>query len=154
MSIFPGIRHCLSWREAITSGRLPLRDGYPAAVVANSAPALNDSAALLWRVYITVAPHRRSRQRKCATHPGGVETRSGLRDAHAALAFAVAGDEVSMGQMIDRLRGLADAGMSWLARSHRLWHRVLTPLHMGPIARRSDTWSRLSPSHASTSSPA
>ena len=45
-----------------------------------------------------------------------------------------------MGQMIDRLRGLADAGMSWLARSHRLWHRVLTPLHMGPIARRSDTW--------------
>jgi Flp pilus assembly protein TadD len=33
-----------------------------------------------------------------------------FRDAHAALAFAVAGDESSMGHMIDRLQGLADAG--------------------------------------------
>jgi hypothetical protein len=33
-----------------------------------------------------------------------------FRDAHAALAFAVAGDAVSMGHMIDRLQGLADAG--------------------------------------------
>ena len=33
-----------------------------------------------------------------------------FRDAHAALAFAVAGDEVYMGHMIDRLQGLADAG--------------------------------------------
>ena len=59
-----------------------------------------------------------------------------------------------MEQMIDRLRGLADGGMSWLARSRYLWHRVFTPLHMGHIARRSDTWKRSSPSHASTSSPA
>jgi hypothetical protein len=33
-----------------------------------------------------------------------------FRDAHAALAFAVAGDEVAMGCMIDRLQDLADTG--------------------------------------------
>ena len=33
-----------------------------------------------------------------------------FRDAHAALAFAAAGDDVRMGQMIDHLRSLTDGG--------------------------------------------
>ena len=82
------------------------------AVVANSAPALNDSAALLWRVYIysgATPPFPPEEVRDLAT-PAASRHGPAFRDAHAALAFAVAGDEVSMGQMIDRLRGLADAG--------------------------------------------
>jgi tetratricopeptide (TPR) repeat protein len=82
------------------------------AVVANSAPALNDSAALLWRMYMysgatpPVPPEEvRDLAAPAASRPGPA-----FRDAHAALAFAVAGDEVYMGQMIDRLQGLAHAG--------------------------------------------
>ena len=82
------------------------------AVVANRAPALNDSAALLWRVYMysgVTPPFPPEEVRDLAT-PAASRPGPAFRDVHAALAFAVAGDEISMGHMIDRLQGLADAG--------------------------------------------
>src|SRR5262249_7416633 len=42
--------------------------------------------------------------------PAAARPGPAFRDAHAALAFAVAGDEGSMGQMIDRLRDAAAQG--------------------------------------------
>jgi tetratricopeptide (TPR) repeat protein len=82
------------------------------AVVANMAPALNDSAALLWRVSLysgTTPPFPPEEVRDLAT-PAASRPGPAFRDTHAALAFAVAGDDVSMGHMIDRLQGLAAAG--------------------------------------------
>src|SRR4029434_3304030 len=82
------------------------------AVVANSAPALNDSAALLWRAYMysgATPPFPPEEVRDLAA-PAASRPGPAFRDAHAALAFAVTGDEVCMGRMIDRLRGLADTG--------------------------------------------
>jgi tetratricopeptide (TPR) repeat protein len=82
------------------------------AVAANMAPALNDSAAFLWRVSLysdTTPPFPPEEVRDLAT-PAASRPGPAFRDAHAALAFAVAGDEVHLGHMIDRLQGLADAG--------------------------------------------
>jgi hypothetical protein len=82
------------------------------AVVANMVTALNDSAALLWRWYIysgTTPPVPPQEVRDLAV-PAATRPGPAFRDAHAALAFAVAGDAAYMGQMIDRLRGLADQG--------------------------------------------
>ena len=78
-SISPGIRHCLSWREAITSGRLLYETAIRPAVIANSAPALNDSAALLWRMsmYSGATPPFPPEEVRPGC-PGGVETRSSL----------------------------------------------------------------------------
>ena len=110
----------LSWHQALFELALGhyqrALDLYEAdirpAVLANRAPALNDSAALLWRwsLYSGTTPPVPSQEVRdlatpAATRPGPV-----FRDAHAALAFAVAGDEVAMGHMIDRLQGLADQG--------------------------------------------
>ena len=81
-------------------------------MVANLAPALNDSAALLWRVSLysgATAPFPPEEVRDLAA-PAASRPGPAFRDVHAALAFAVAGDEVYMGHMIDRLQGLADAG--------------------------------------------
>ncbi|MGE3539858.1 MAG: hypothetical protein AB7N91_20800 [Candidatus Tectimicrobiota bacterium] len=96
------------------------------AVLANKTPALNDSAALLWRLYLyggITPPYPPEEVRElaaaAATRPGPA-----FRDAHAALAFAVAGDEVYMGQMIDRLQGLATQG-------DRLAAEVTLPLARG-----------------------
>lgn len=82
------------------------------AVVAKRMPALNDCAALLWRVALySGSPAPFPPQEACnlaaaaAVRPGPA-----FRDAHAALAFAVAGDDALMGQMIDRLRGAVQEG--------------------------------------------
>src|SRR5262245_7014663 len=82
------------------------------AVVANRAPALNDSAALLWRMYMYggVTPPFPPEEVRDLAAPAASRPGPAFRDVHAALAFAVAGDESSMGYMIDRLQGLADAG--------------------------------------------
>src|SRR5262245_58079590 len=115
----------LSWHQALfelARGRYQrVLDLYEAeirpAVVARLITALNDSASLLWRWYMysgatpPVLPQEvRDQAAPAAARPGPA-----FRDAHAALAFAVAGDEVSMGQMIDRLRGLAEQGdaLAW-----------------------------------------
>ena len=82
------------------------------AVVANMAPALNDSAALLWRVYMysgATPPFPPEEVRDLAA-PAASRPGPAFRDAHAALAFAVASDKAYIGHMIDRLQGLADAG--------------------------------------------
>jgi len=82
------------------------------AVVANMAPALNDSAALLWRVsmYSDTTPPFPPEEVRDLAAPAASRPGPAFRDAHAALAFAVAGDAVSMGHMIDRLQNLAAAG--------------------------------------------
>jgi tetratricopeptide (TPR) repeat protein len=82
------------------------------SVVTHMITSLNDSAALLWRWYMysgTRPPIPPEEVRDLAT-PAAARPGPAFRDAHAALAFAVAGDEVYMGQMIDRLQGLADQG--------------------------------------------
>jgi tetratricopeptide (TPR) repeat protein len=82
------------------------------AVVANMAPALNDSAAFLWRVSLysgTTPPFPPEEVGDLAT-PAASRPGPAFRDAHAALAFAGAGDEGAMGRMIDRLQALADGG--------------------------------------------
>ena len=82
------------------------------AVVAHMVTALNDSAALLWRwsLYSGATPPVPPQEVRDLAAPAAARPGPAFRDAHAALAFAVAGDEVSMGHMIDRLRGLADQG--------------------------------------------
>jgi len=82
------------------------------AVVANMAPALNDSAAFLWRVslYSDTTPPGQLEEVRDLAAPAALRPGPAFRDAHAALAFAVAGDDVHLGHMIDRLQGLADAG--------------------------------------------
>ena len=82
------------------------------AVVAHRAPALNDSAALLWRVhmYSGATPSFPPEEVRDLAAPAASRPGPAFRDAHAALAFAVAGDEVYMGQMIDRLQSLAAGG--------------------------------------------
>jgi hypothetical protein len=74
--------------------------------------ALNDSAALLWRwsLYSGTIPPAPLEEVRDLAAPAAARPGPAFRDAHAALAFAVAGDEVYMGQMIDRLRALADQG--------------------------------------------
>lgn len=82
------------------------------AVVANKAPALNDAAAFLWRVYLYsgAQPPVSPAEVSDLAAPAAIRPGPAFRDAHAALAFAVAGDEPGMRQMIDRLQGLATAG--------------------------------------------
>jgi tetratricopeptide (TPR) repeat protein len=132
------------------------------AVVANKAPALNDSAALLWRTYLysnATPPFPPAEVRDLAA-PAAARPGPAFRDAHAALAFAVAGDGTSMGHMIDRLQGLADQG-DVLAREvtlplaqgiHAFAHqaygeavRHLEPLFTEP---RFDQLARIGGSHA------
>jgi tetratricopeptide (TPR) repeat protein len=82
------------------------------SVVAHMVTSLNDSAALLWRWYMysgTTPPVPPQEVRDLAI-PAAARPGPAFRDAHAALAFAIAGDEVYMEQMIDRLQGLADQG--------------------------------------------
>jgi tetratricopeptide (TPR) repeat protein len=82
------------------------------AVVANLVTSLNDSAALLWRwsLYSGSTPPVSPQEVRALAIPAATRPGPAFRDTHAALAFAVAGDEVYMGQMIDRLRSLADQG--------------------------------------------
>jgi hypothetical protein len=110
----------LSWHQALCElalGRYQwVLDIYEEAirpsVVANMVTSLNDSAALLWRWYIYsgVTPPVPPQEVRHLAVPAATRPGPAFRDAHAALAFAVAGDAASMGQMIDRLQGLADQG--------------------------------------------
>jgi tetratricopeptide (TPR) repeat protein len=82
------------------------------SVVAHLITSLNDSAALLWRWYMYSGsqPPVPPQEVRDLAIPAAARPGPAFRDAHAALAFAVAGDEVYMGQMIDRLQALADQG--------------------------------------------
>ena len=110
----------LSWHQALCELALGhyqrVLDLYEAdirpAVVAHLVTALNDSAALLWRwsLYSGSTPPVPPEEVRDLAVPAAVRPGPAFRDAHAALAFAVAGDAVSMEHMIDRLQGLADQG--------------------------------------------
>src|SRR5712691_9565372 len=110
----------LSWHQALCELALGhyqrALDLYEAdirpAVVANMITALNDSAALLWRwsLYSGSTPPVPPEEVRDLAAPAAARPGPAFRDAHAALAFAVAGDEAAMGHMIDRLQGLADQG--------------------------------------------
>lgn len=82
------------------------------AVLANKTPALNDCAALLWRVsmYTGETPPFPGHEASDLASAAATKPGPAFRDAHAALAFAVAGDDPAMEQMLARLQGLAEAG--------------------------------------------
>jgi tetratricopeptide (TPR) repeat protein len=132
------------------------------AVVANLTPALNDSAALLWRVYMysgATPPFPPQEVRDLAA-PAASRPGPAFRDAHAALAFAVVGDEVYMGQMIDRLQGLAAAGdvlagevtlplvQGIQAFAHGAYSEAVSYLEPLFVEPRLDQLSRIGGSHA------
>jgi len=96
------------YQEALTLYENDIRP----AVAANKAPALNDAAALLWRIYLYsgATPAAPPAEVSALAAPAATRPGPAFRDAHAALAFAVAGETDNMGQMIDRLQGLADSG--------------------------------------------
>jgi len=82
------------------------------AVVAPTVTALNDGAALLWRwsMYSGSTPPVPLEEVRDLAVPAAARPGPAFRDTHAALAFASAGDEGYMRQMIDRLQALADQG--------------------------------------------
>ena len=82
------------------------------SVQAKSPLSLADSASLMWRVqmYGGVAlpvPWEEVREQAA---PAAKAPGPAFRDAHAALAFAAAGDEASFGRMVDGLEDLASKG--------------------------------------------
>jgi len=108
------------------------------AVVANMITTLNDSAALLWRCSLysgTMPPVPPEEVRDLAV-PAEARPGPAFRDAHAALAFAIAGDEIYMEQMVDRLRALADQGDALAGEVTLPWCAAFTPSHKGFTAMR------------------
>ena len=81
------------------------------SVRAQSPLSLADSASLMWRVKLYGGatpgpwPEVRDQAAFAAEAPGPA-----FRDAHAALAFAAAGDETSLGCMVDGLEEIAGRG--------------------------------------------
>jgi tetratricopeptide (TPR) repeat protein len=132
-----GPYHChLSWHLALfelSSGhcRRALeryeRDISPA--VAQARTTLEDAASLLWRFQIygcAAAPLPwepvRALASRATARPGNA-----FADAHAALAFAAAGDSAALARLVDGLRTLA-------AKGHLLAGEVVLPLVEGIAA--------------------
>ena len=69
--------------------------------------ALADSASLVWRmkVYGDVSPQAPWSELVALAAPAADRPGPSFRDAHAALAFAAAGDEESFGRLVDGLQG-------------------------------------------------
>ena len=82
------------------------------SVVARSPISLADSASLMWRIqmYGGVAPPAPWQEVRDQAAPAAEAPGPAFRDAHAALAFASAGDEAALGRMIDGLSDLAHKG--------------------------------------------
>ena len=88
------------------------------SVVAKSATSLNDSASLMWRMQMYGAgsspslPSLPSLMEELCIQAAPAAEKPGpaFRDSHAALAFAFASDEQSLGRMMDGLRAVADNG--------------------------------------------
>ena len=74
--------------------------------------ALADSASLVWRmkVYGDVSPQAPWSELVALAAPAADRPGPSFRDAHAALAFAAAGDEESFGRLVDGLQAMADNG--------------------------------------------
>lgn len=82
------------------------------SVVAKSPLSLTDSASLLWRLqmYGGAAPAEVMGELCAQAAPAAEKPGPAFRDSHAALAFAVAGDDRSLGSMMDGLRASASSG--------------------------------------------
>lgn len=82
------------------------------SVQAKSPLSLADSASLMWRIqmYGGVAPSVPWEEVRDQAAPAAKAPGPAFRDAHAALAFASAGDEASYGRMVDGLEDLASQG--------------------------------------------
>ncbi len=82
------------------------------SVVAKSAASLADSASLLWRLqlYCGTPPPKPWDEVRDQAMPAAGNPGPPFRDAHAALAFAAAGDQDALGKAIDGLRTIADQG--------------------------------------------
>ena len=82
------------------------------SVQAKSPLSLADSASLRWRIqmYGGVASRVPWEEVRDQAAPAADAPGPAFRDAHAALAFASAGDEASFGRMVDGLEDLASKG--------------------------------------------
>lgn len=110
----------LSWHQALfelAQGRYEQAIGLyeteiRPSVVAKSAGSLADSASLMWRmqVYAGVAPSVPWNEVRDQAAPAADRPGPPFRDAHAALAFAAAGDDEALGRMMDGLREVAAKG--------------------------------------------
>ena len=110
----------LSWHQALfelAQGRYEQAVGLyeteiRPSVVAKSAGSLSDSASLMWRMqlYAGVAPSLPWNEVRDQAAPAADRPGPPFRDAHAALAFAAAGDDETMGRMMDGLREIAQKG--------------------------------------------
>ncbi len=96
------------------------------SVVAKSPLSLTDSASLMWRLqmYGAAAPPGVMGELCAQAAPAAERPGPAFRDSHAALAFAVAGDDQSLGRMMDGLRAVADKG-------DKLAGEVMLPLVQG-----------------------
>jgi len=96
------------------------------SVVAKSPLSLTDSASLLWRLqmYGDAAPAEVMDELCAQAAPAAEKPGPAFRDSHAALAFAVAGDDRSLGSMMDGLRTAAGNG-------DKLAVEVMLPLVQG-----------------------
>jgi tetratricopeptide (TPR) repeat protein len=82
------------------------------SVQAKSPLSLADSASLMWRIqmYGGVAPPVPWAEVRDQAAPAARAPGPAFRDAHAALAFASAGDDASLGSMVGGLEDLASQG--------------------------------------------
>ena len=82
------------------------------SVVAKSAASLADSASLMWRlqIYGGTPPPKPWDEVRDQAMPAAGNPGPPFRDAHAALAFAAAGDQDALDKAIDGLRNIADQG--------------------------------------------
>ena len=119
----------LSWHQALfdlATGRYrQVLDRYEndirPAVAAKSYASLADSASLFWRMHIygDNIPPAPWEELLALAAPAAERPGPAFRDAHAALAFAAAGDDASLGRIISGLRDAAEKG-SALARETTL----------------------------------
>jgi len=110
----------LSWHQALfdlANGRYgEVLDRYEndirPAVASKSYAALADSASLVWRMHIygNNPPQMPWEEILAIAAPAAERPGPAFRDAHAALAFAAAGDYVGLGRVIDGLKDAAQNG--------------------------------------------
>ena len=91
------------------------------AVAAKSYASLADSASLVWRMHIygNSPPAVPWEELLALAAPASERPGPAFRDAHAALAFAAAGDDEGLGRIVSGLQDAADKG-SALAREATL----------------------------------
>ena len=82
------------------------------AVAAKSYASLADSASLVWRMHIygNNPPPAPWEELLALAAPAAQQPGPAFRDAHAAMVFAVAGDDDSLARVVGGLKDAADAG--------------------------------------------